>query len=80
MTWRIGFTILFIAAAIMAVIVLNCVGLGDWHQHEISRPRRDINGDPISGLVMRRRLSDGSWEYREMTEDERIEWDDIRAW
>ncbi|UGX98218.1 hypothetical protein G6321_00025075 [Bradyrhizobium barranii subsp. barranii] len=36
---------------------------GEWHEHTSLK----------RGTVMRRRLLDGSWQYRELTDDEEVE-------
>jgi hypothetical protein len=52
----------------------------DWAFARISRDVIDINTKmPITGPVMRKAI-DGRWVYREMTEFEREEFDNNRAW
>jgi len=52
----------------------------EWAFARISVEVIDINTKvPITGLVMRK-VIDGNWAYRQMTEDERSEFDAGRHW
>lgn len=52
----------------------------EWAFARVSTDVIDINTKmPINGHVMRK-ATDGKWTYRQMTEEERDEFDVIRAW
>lgn len=52
----------------------------DWAFARVSSEVIDINTKtPITGLVMRKAI-DGRWVYREMTEEERGDFDAGRSW
>ncbi len=52
----------------------------DWAFARVSAEVIDINTKmPITGLVMRKAV-DGRWVYRQMTEEERGDFDADRAW
>lgn len=46
-----------------------------WHPHFADRPVRDINGNALSGIVMRRRVG-AKIEYRQVKPEETVrdEW------
>ena len=45
----------------------------EWWKHWAFWPVVSMTGDRISGMVMRRRAPDGTWQYRKMTEAEDYE-------
>jgi len=52
----------------------------DWAFARVSNDVVDINTKkPITGLVMRK-VIDGNWAYRQMTESERSDYDEGRHW
>jgi hypothetical protein len=52
----------------------------EWAFARVSLEVIDVNTKmPITGLVMRKAI-DGRWVYRQMTEDERGDFDANRAW
>jgi hypothetical protein len=61
---------LFLAAIVVWMIFVNVL---QWHLN------RDGDWHPV-GRDRMRRLKDGCWEFREMTEREKAEKSDLEAW
>jgi hypothetical protein len=77
---KIVFYLLLAALKRLSMIYANGGQEGDWGYALVTAPVTDINTKmPISGHVMRK-VIDGRWVYRQMTDEECEDFDASRRW